>query len=85
MRKLVAVAAVMAVVFISACKKTGEGEYEVEKPVVGTQTDTINTPSIDVGTDTAKVAVPNVDVRRDTAAIKVPTVKVNTPSENKRR
>lgn len=76
MRKLAVVAAVMAVVSISACKKTGEGEYQVEKPVVGTQTDTIHTPSIDVGTDTARVTVPNVDVRKDTASIKVPTVKI---------
>jgi hypothetical protein len=75
-RKLAVVAAVMAVVSISACKKTGEGEYQVEKPVVGTQTDTIHTPSIDVGSDTARVTVPNVDVRKDTAAIKVPTVKI---------
>ena len=81
MRKLAVVAAVMAVVSISACKKTGEGEYQIEKPVVGTQTDTIHTPSIDVGTDTARVTVPNVDVRRDTASIKVPTVKVNPPKK----
>ena len=39
MRKFAAVAAVLAVVSISACKKTGEGEYQVERPVVGTQTD----------------------------------------------
>ena len=82
MHKLAVVAAVMAVVSISACKKTGEGEYQVEKPVVGTQTDTINTPSIDVGTDTANVTVPKVDVRKDTAQIKVPTVKVNPPKKN---
>lgn len=81
MRKLAVVAAVMAVVSISACKKTGEGEYQVEKPVVGTQTDTIHTPSIDVGSDTARVTVPNVDVRKDTAAIKVPTVKVKPPKK----
>ena len=78
-RKLAVVAAVMAVVSISACKKTGEGEYQVEKPVVGTQTDTIHTPTVDVGSDTARVTVPNVDVRKDTAAVKVPTVKVNPP------
>lgn len=62
-RKLAAVAAVLAVVAISACKKTGEGEYQVEKPVVGTVTDTINTPSIDVGKDTVAVTVPTVDVK----------------------
>ena len=63
MRKLAAVAAVMAVVAISACKKTGEGEYQVEKPVVGTVTDTVTTPSVDVGKDTVAVTVPTVDVK----------------------
>jgi len=80
-RKLAVVAAVMAVVSISACKKTGDGEYQVEKPVVGTQTDTIHTPTVDVGIDTAKVKVPTVQVKTDTAKIKVPTVKVNPPKK----
>jgi len=80
-RKFAAIAAVMAIVSISACKKTGEGEYQVEKPVVGTQTDTIHTPTIDVGVDTAKVRVPKVQVKSDTAKIKVPTVKVNPPKK----
>jgi hypothetical protein len=71
----------MAVVSISACKKTGDGEYQVEKPVVGTQTDTIHTPTLEVGTDTAKVTVPKVQVKTDTAKIKVPTVKVNPPKK----
>jgi hypothetical protein len=71
-RKLAAVAAVMAVVSISACKKTGDGEYQVEKPVVGTQTDTIHTPTIEVGTDTTTVAVPKV--KMDSAKIKTPTI-----------
>lgn len=62
-RKLAAVAAVLAVVAISACKKTGEGEYQVEKPVVGTVTDTITTPSVEVGKDTVAVTVPTVDVK----------------------
>ncbi len=81
MRKFAAVAAVLAAVSISACKKTGEGEYQVERPVVGTQTDTIHTPTVEVGTDTAKVAVPKVEVKKDTAAVKVPTVKVNPPKK----
>jgi acyl-CoA hydrolase len=70
-RKLAAVAAVMAVVSISACKKTGEGQYQVEKPVIGTQTDTIHTPTVEVGTDTAKV--------------KVPTIKVKSASDNAKK
>jgi hypothetical protein len=73
-RKLAVVAAVMAVVSISACKKTGDGEYQVEKPVVGTQTDTIHTPTVEVGTETTTVAVPKV--KMDSAKIKTPTVKV---------
>lgn len=74
MRKVAVVAAVLAIVSISACKKTGEGEYQVEKPVVGTQTDTIHTPTIDVGTQTTTVAVPKV--KMDSAKIKTPTVKI---------
>ena len=74
MRKLAAVAAAMAVVSISACKKTGDGEYQVEKPVVGTQTDTIHTPTVDVGTQTTTVAVPKV--KMDSATIKTPTISV---------
>jgi len=73
-RKVAVVAAVLAIVSISACKKTGEGEYQVEKPVVGTQTDTIHTPTIDVGTQTTTVAVPKV--KMDSAKIKTPTVKI---------
>jgi hypothetical protein len=61
----------MAVVAIAGCKKTGEGEYQVEKPVVGTVTDTVNTPSVDVG--------------KDTVAVTVPTVDVKSPDENKKR
>jgi hypothetical protein len=80
-RKFAAVAAVLAVVSISACKKTGDGEYQVEKPVVGTQTDTIHTPTVDVGTDTANVTVPKVQVKKDTATVKVPTVHVNPPKK----
>lgn len=44
------------------CRKTGEGEFEVERPVVGTTTDTVLTPTVDVGTDTMTVKVPDVDI-----------------------
>ena len=61
---------------ITACSKTKEGDLEVEKPVVGTVTDTLNVPSVDVTTDTAKVVVPDVDIKKDTANIKVPKVNI---------
>ncbi|MEO5590042.1 MAG: hypothetical protein ABIS03_10690 [Gemmatimonadaceae bacterium] len=61
---------------ITACSKTKDGDLEVEKPVVGTVTDTLNIPSVDVTTDTAMVKVPTVDVGTKDAAIKVPKVEV---------
>ncbi|MBC7789868.1 MAG: hypothetical protein H7Z74_07965 [Anaerolineae bacterium] len=70
MRKLSLAAVIVAVVAFSACKKTGEGEYEVQKPVVGTTTDTVQTPTIEVGKDTTMVVTPDVDVK--------------TPSERKK-
>lgn len=85
MRKIAAVVALAGVVALSACKKTGEGEYQVEKPVVGTVTDTINTPSIEVGTESTTVAVPKVEVKKDSATIKTPTVDIKSAGENKKR
>jgi len=61
---ILAVALVMGVALTAACKKTAEGEYEVQRPVVGTETDTVQTPSVDVGTqqDTVVITTPTVDV-----------------------
>jgi hypothetical protein len=73
--KLLVVAALLAV-SITACKKTESGDLEVEKPVVGTVTDTVNVPKVEVGMDTTKVAVPTVEVKKDTLSIKTPTVKI---------
>jgi hypothetical protein len=73
-RKIFAMAILAA--SITACSKTKDGDLEVEKPVVGTVTDTLNVPSVDVTTDTAKVAVPDVDIKKDTASIKVPKVEI---------
>ena len=54
----------VGVALTASCRKTGEGTYEVERPVVGTKTDTVQTPSVDVGTqkDTIEVTTPTVDV-----------------------
>ena len=74
---LVALAAVA--ITLAGCKKTGEGEYEVERPTVGTTTDTVRTPDVDVGstTDTLVVKRPTVGTTTDTAVVKRPTVQVN--------
>jgi hypothetical protein len=65
MRKMTIAAAVLALAS-TACKKTGEGTYEVQKPVVGTVTDTVHTPVVKTGTDTATVVIPKIQVKRDT-------------------
>ncbi|MEJ7759639.1 MAG: hypothetical protein WKF55_08595 [Gemmatimonadaceae bacterium] len=74
MRKLFAVA--VLAVSITACSKTADGDLEVEKPVVGTVTDTMNIPSVEVGTDTTRVVTPDIDVKKDTTMIKTPDIKV---------
>ena len=62
MRKLLAMA--ILAVSITACSKTKEGDLEVEKPVVGTVTDTLNVPSVEVTTDSMMVKVPKVEVKK---------------------
>ena len=73
MRKLVAVLALTAVATLGACKKTGEGEYQVKTPEVDVKTDTttIQTPSVDAG------------MTKDTLIVDRPTVDVKTPAERK--
>ncbi len=61
-RKLIGLA--ILAVAVTACSKTDSGDLEVEKPVVGTVTDTLNVPSVEVGTDSVMVKVPDVDVKR---------------------
>ena len=66
MRKLTLALALAAVWTLSGCKKTGEGQYEVQKPVIGTESDTINTPTVETGTvkDTIEVTRPTVEVKK---------------------
>ena len=81
MRKItLAVAFAAAAVTLGACKKTGEGEYQVKTPDVdvnvSTDSTTIKTPSVEMTTDTVNMTVPKVEVRKDTAKVVVPKVKV---------
>lgn len=81
MRRKLAVAALAAVALLAACKKTGEGEYQVKTPDVDISTDTttIKTPDVDIVKDTVNVVTPKVDVKRDTTKVTVPKVKVTNP------
>ena len=81
MRTTYLAAAVAAFALTSACEKTGEGEDQVEKPVIGTETDTVETPSVETGTVKDTISVPDVDVNTEKKEVEVPDVDVNTPSE----
>ena len=63
MRRITIAVSMAAVAMLAACDKTGEGEYEIERPALGTVTDTVQTPTVDVDTDTMTVKVPDVDVK----------------------
>jgi hypothetical protein len=60
-------AATLAAAALMGCKKTGENEFEVDKPVVTTEKDTVRTPDVDIGTT------------EDTIVVKRPTIDVNKP------
>ena len=79
MRKLTQAVAFAAVWTLSGCKKTGEGQYEVQKPVVGTQTDTVNTPSVETGTVKDTINVPTVTTEKK--EVTLPKVEVKKPKE----
>lgn len=78
MKKMFFAAAALTLV-ATACKKTGEGTYEVQKPVIGTVTDTVHTPVVQTGMDSTKVSVPKLEVKKDSATIRVPTVRIKRP------
>ncbi len=61
---------------VGACSKTDNGDIVVQKPVVGTVTDTLHPPQVTVGTDTHSVVVPKVVVKKETVLVKTPTVDV---------
>jgi hypothetical protein len=80
-RKLTLAAGIAALVVTGACKKTGEGQYEVQKPTVGTTTDTVETPSVETGTVKDTITVPKVTTEKK--EVTMPKVEVKTPEERK--
>jgi hypothetical protein len=77
--KLTLAVALAALITLGACKKTGEGQYEVQKPVVGTETDTVNTPSVETGTVKDTITVPTVGTEKK--EVDLPKVEVKKPKE----
>jgi hypothetical protein len=78
--KLVLGVALAAVSALGACKKTGEGEYQVKGPAVEKQGDTIR---IDTGSATVRTPTVDVGTKKDTLVVDRPTVDVKTPGERK--
>jgi hypothetical protein len=80
-RKLILAAGLAALSSTSACRKTGEGEYEVQKPVIGTETDTLHMPRVETGTVKDTISVPKVESEKK--EVTVPKVEVKPPKEQK--
>jgi hypothetical protein len=79
--RVLTIAGLAAVIAVAGCQKTGDREYEVEKPVIGTETDTVRTPDVDVGMKKDTITVPDVDVNKKKAEVKVPDVDVQGANE----
>lgn len=86
MRKTLLGAALL-VLPLAACKKTGENQYQVETPTVGTETKTVTTPDVDIGTKKDTINTPVVGTQKDTIIVDKPVVgtkktEVSTPTVN---
>ena len=84
MRKLL-LGAVILTLPLAACKKTGDNQYQVQTPTIGTDTHTVTTPSVDVGTRKDTINTPVVGTKPDTVIIQKPVVgmkktEVTTPT-----
>jgi hypothetical protein len=87
MRHKILLGAALLALPIAACKKTGENEYQVQTPTVGTETKTVTTPDVDVGTKVDTISTPVVGTKKDTLIIDKPVVgtkktEVRTPTVN---
>lgn len=79
MRNLTLAAGIAALVITGACRKTGEGEYEVQKPTIGTTTDTVHTPSVETGTVKDTITVPKVTTEKKEVTVPKVDVKPAKP------
>jgi hypothetical protein len=84
-RSIALAAAIAGLILTSGCKKTGEGEYQVDKPVIGTETDTVETPNVETGSVKDTISVPDVDVNSEKKEVDLPKVDVETPNEQEQK
>jgi len=91
MRHKFLIGAALLALPLAACKKTGDNQYQVQTPTIGTDTHTVTTPSVDVGSKIDTLNTPVVGTKKDTiivdkpvvgtkkTEVKTPTVKVTKP------
>lgn len=91
MKRTMLLGAALVALSVAACKKTGENEYQVQTPTIGTDTHTVTTPDVDVGSKVDTINTPVVGTTKDTVVVtrpvvgskptevKTPTVKVTKP------
>lgn len=82
-KKLFAIA--LIVLPVAACQKTGENEFQVQTPTIGTETKTVTTPDVDVGTKKDTISTPVVGTQKETLIVNKPVVgtkktEVSTPT-----
>lgn len=72
MRTRTALLAIAAVVALGACEKTEDGGIVVEKPTIGTTTDTVHPPTIGTRIDT--ITTPTIGTKPETLIVNKPVV-----------
>ena len=85
MRKLTLALTLAIAAGLGACKKTGDGGYEVDKPTVGVTKDTVHPPTVEVGTRKDTINTPVVGTQKETLIVNKPVVgtkktEVTTPT-----
>jgi hypothetical protein len=68
---------IVSLATLTGCTRTGEGEYEIRRPVIGTKTDTVKGPTIETGTVKDTITVPKVTTEKK--EVTLPKVKVRRP------
>jgi len=91
MKRIMLLGAALIALPLAACKKTGDNQYQVETPTIGTDTHTVTTPEVNVGSKIDTINTPVVGSKKDTiivdkpvvgtkkTEVKTPTVKVTKP------
>jgi len=55
---------------LAACKKTGDNQYQVQTPTIGTDTHTVTTPSVEMKKES--ITTPVIGTKPDTVIIQRP-------------